>query len=262
MENSPVTCEDFSPSLLAEIRLIATDMDGTLTDQGQFTSSLIQTLETLATAGISTLIVTGRSAGWVQGIVAYLPIVGAIAENGGVFIPKSTLEPVWLVKIPEITDHRTRLAAMFTQIQATFPQLHPASDNRFRLTDWTCDLDGLSPADVQTLSHLCQAAGWGFTYSTVQCHIRLATQDKGTGLKTLLQQFFPQISPQQVVTVGDSPNDEGLFDPELFPISVGVANVQHYQDRLRYLPVWTTQAEEIHGFQELVQAIFAARQFG
>ena len=262
MENSPIPFEDFSPLELAKVRLVATDMDGTLTQGGQFTPCLVQMLEALQTAGLSTLIVTGRSAGWVQGIVAYLPVVGAIAENGGVFIPQDTLEPAWLVDMPAMHQHRAQLAAMFAQLQHRFANLQPSSDNRFRLTDWTFDIGDLRPADLQVIDQTCQAAGWGFTYSTVQCHIRPATQDKGIGLTTVLTQHFPALTAKQVVTVGDSPNDEGLFNPERFPLSVGVANVKHYRDRLRYLPTLTTQGAEVQGFQELIQGILAARSRG
>ena len=52
-------------------RLIATDMDGTLTQQGKFTASLLQSLEDLSVANIPVLIVTGRSAGWVTGLASY-----------------------------------------------------------------------------------------------------------------------------------------------------------------------------------------------
>lgn len=259
MENSPIPFEDFSPSELAQISLIATDMDGTLTQRGQFTPRLVQMLEALKVADLTTLIVTGRSAGWVQGIVAYLPVVGAIAENGGVFIPQDTLEPAWLVDVPAIDQHRAQLAAMFAQLQQRFPNLQPSSDNRFRLTDWTFDIGDLKLSDLQDIDKACQTAGWGFTYSTVQCHIRPAVQDKGVALETVLKRYFPTLSVKQVVTVGDSPNDGGLFDPQRFPFSVGVANVKHYRDRLRYLPTLTTQGAEVQGFQELVQGILAAR---
>ena len=40
------------------------------------------------------LIVTGRSAGWVSAISSLMPIVGAIAENGGLFYPSGNSEPV------------------------------------------------------------------------------------------------------------------------------------------------------------------------
>ncbi len=65
--------------------LIATDMDGTLTQRGKFTPALLQALDDLAAIGTKVLIVTGRSAGWVSGLVSYLPVAGAIAENGGLF---------------------------------------------------------------------------------------------------------------------------------------------------------------------------------
>jgi hydroxymethylpyrimidine pyrophosphatase-like HAD family hydrolase len=64
--------------LKENIRLIATDMDGTLTQNGKFTPDLLQILTKLQQANMPVLIVTGRSAGWVQAIKNYLPITGAI----------------------------------------------------------------------------------------------------------------------------------------------------------------------------------------
>jgi HAD superfamily hydrolase (TIGR01484 family) len=262
MKNSPVLLSESSPSMFAAIGLIATDMDGTLTKQGHFTPTLVRSLAALAEAQLSTLIVTGRSAGWVQGIVAYLPVAGAIAENGGIYIPKATWDLVPLVDVPDITEHRHALANRFRDLQATFPNLQPSADNRFRLTDWTFDIGDLTPLELEHIANRCAAAGWGFTYSTVQCHIRPAAQDKGVGLQQVLQRDFPQLSNQEVVTVGDSPNDEGLFDARLFPISVGVANVRHYCDRLHHVPRWITPSAEVNGFEEVVSAILAAKGGG
>jgi hypothetical protein len=67
---------------LSNIRLVATDMDGTLTRRGKFSAALLQALEDLAANDIKVLIVTGRSTGWVSGLSNLLPVVGAIAENG------------------------------------------------------------------------------------------------------------------------------------------------------------------------------------
>lgn len=56
------------------LRLIATDMDGTLTQQGKFTASLLHALEHLSAVYIPILIFTSRlSAGWVSGLATYLP---------------------------------------------------------------------------------------------------------------------------------------------------------------------------------------------
>ena len=71
---------------LSDIHLIASDVDGTLTQNGKFSSNFISTLQDLQSSGIKVLLVTGRSAGWVSALVNYLPVIGAIAENGGIFL--------------------------------------------------------------------------------------------------------------------------------------------------------------------------------
>lgn len=239
---------------LKNIRLVATDMDGTLTQQGKFTASLLQSLEDLATASIPVLIVTGRSAGWVSGLASYLPVAGAIAENGGFFYP-SQAEQVALTPILDITAHRQQLAQAFECIKAKFPQLQESADNRFRITDWTFDNQDLTLGELQSMSALCQQIGWGFTYSSIQCHIKPAPQDKAAGLLKVLHDCFPQYTPDQVITVGDSPNDETLFDAKYFPVSVGVANVLDYANQLTYQPAYLTTNTECKGFCELVQLI-------
>jgi HAD superfamily hydrolase (TIGR01484 family) len=243
---------------LAQVRLIATDMDGTLTQGGHFTVALFEALEALAQANFPVLIVTGRSAGWVQGIVSYLPVVGAIAENGGVFFPKGEDDPIALVDLPDVVAHRQQLAHFFHCLQAHWPTLQESTDNRFRITDWTFDVAGLQTTDLDGIATLCKKNGWGFTYSTVQCHIRPVEQDKAPALQTVLRQFFPHIASHQVLTVGDSPNDVGLFDPMQFPQSVGVANVQHYRDRLRHWPQFITPGAEVVGFCQVVQQLLKA----
>ncbi|NJO39911.1 MAG: HAD family phosphatase [Cyanobacteria bacterium CRU_2_1] len=239
------------------VRLIATDMDGTLTQHGKFTPALLQVLTELAANGIQVLIVTGRSAGWVNGIVSYLPVVGAIAENGGLFYQASGGEEL-LVPIFDLVEHRQQLAEMFGGLQAEFPQIQESSDNRFRITDWTFDVQGLSLEDLQQMHDRCQSAGWDFTYSTVQCHIKPLHQEKAIGLSQVLNQYFPDLTPEQIVTVGDSPNDESLFAGDRFPLAVGVANVLHYVDRLAHKPAYVTQASEVAGFCELAQLILKA----
>ena len=66
---------------LSDIRLIASDVDGTLTQNRKFSSDFISTLLDLKSAGIKVLLVTGRSAGWVNALVNYLPIEGAIYKR-------------------------------------------------------------------------------------------------------------------------------------------------------------------------------------
>jgi HAD superfamily hydrolase (TIGR01484 family) len=239
------------------LRLIATDMDGTLTQEGKFTANLLQALEELNAAKVAVLIVTGRSAGWVSGLVSYLPVVGAIAENGGIFY-QGNGECLALTPIPNLAEHRRKLAVAYQQLKLEFWQLQESDDNRFRLTDWTFDNRDLTLAQLQRLDELCSAMDWGFTYSSVQCHIKPLGQDKAIGLMQVLDKYFPDYQTKQVLTVGDSPNDASLFNPELFPLSVGVANIWDYADQLIDQPAYVTQAAEGEGFCELVRFLLSA----
>lgn len=251
---SPIS-EVLTANRLKNIRLVATDMDGTLTQQGKFTSALFQTLEALAKAGISVLIVTGRSAGWVDAVKTYLPVTGAIAENGGLFYSSDSEAPEILTPIPDLTRHRRQLAETFQFLKSQFPFIQESTDNCFRLTDWTFDVQGLAIAQLQKLGNLCQEKGWGFTYSTVQCHIKPLQQDKASSLLRVLKQHFPHLTTEQIITVGDSPNDQSLFDSSKFPLSVGVANVLHYSKQLHHKPAYVTTTAECQGFCELAQLL-------
>ena len=240
---------------LANLRLVASDMDGTLTKNGKFTPSFLRAIEKLTAANIQVLIITGRSAGWVQAIKNYLPIIGAIAENGGIFFPGMSEQPICLTPIENLTIYRQELAATFQHLKSQFPQLIESADNPFRLTDWTFDVLGLSNAELQTIEKLCLEKNYGFTYSNVQCHIKPLKQDKATGLLQALSQYFPQWEPEQILTVGDSPNDESLFDKSKFALSVGVANIMDYAEKLRHRPAYLTNNKEADGFCELVEVL-------
>ena len=239
---------------LSDIRLIASDVDGTLTQNGKFSSDFISTLLDLQSTGIKVLLVTGRSAGWVSALVNYLPVSGAIAENGGIFLKPNGTQDL-LSSVPNLSRHRILLENTFHHIKQLFPNLHPSADNQFRITDWTFDVNDLSTEDIQAISSQCQQMGWSFTYSNVQCHIKPSHQDKATGLMSVLKKYFPELNSQQVLTIGDSPNDEAMFNPDLFPISVGVANVRHYQDKMLHLPKYVTYTFEFVGFSELAKLL-------
>ncbi|MGK7920007.1 MAG: HAD-IIB family hydrolase [Trichodesmium sp.] len=254
MSLTPIS-ETVAKTDLKNIQLIATDMDGTLTKNGKFTSNLFLALESLAATKIQVLLITGRSAGWVQAIKNYLPVVGAIAENGGLFYPIHSEVPEILTSLPNIALHRQNLAEVFQYLKSQFPQISESADNQFRLTDWTFDIEDLGLSELTKMAELCQVKGYGFTYSTVQCHIKSLEQDKATGLLQVMSKYFPELTTEKIITVGDSPNDETLFNRSNFPLSAGVANIQEYADKLHYLPVYVTNKQEAEGFCELADLL-------
>ena len=243
-----------TPARLTDIRLIATDIDGTLTREGKFTTELLEAIDRVNAKGIKLLLVTGRSAGWVSAVNNYLPVAGAIAENGGLYF-NGDGDFDLMTRIESIEEHRAQLANRFWELQSRYPQIAESSDNQFRITDWTFDVAGLSDLELDEIATQCQQWGYSFTFSTIQCHIKPPHQDKGVAILQVLKQYFPQINPTQMITVGDSPNDASMFDRELFPHSVGVANIEHYITQLPHQPQYLTQLPEVAGFCELVNVL-------
>ena len=244
------------PAKLTDIQLVATDIDGTLTRDGKFTRELIESINLLNAKGIKLWLVTGRSAGWVSAVNNYLPVVGSIAENGGIYFnPDDEFD--FLTRIDRIEDHRQQLANRFWELQECYPQIQESIDNQFRITDWTFDLGGLTNLELQQIASKCEQWGYSFTFSTIQCHIKPQQQDKGVAILQVVKQYFPTLKPIQIITVGDSPNDASMFDRSLFPHSVGVANIQHYSSQLIHQPQYITKLPEVAGFCELVNSITA-----
>ena len=245
---------------LSDIRLVATDMDGTLTQAGKFTPALLQAFADLTAADMQIIVTTGRSAGWVSGLANYLPVDGAIAENGGLYYHNGEQLPVLLSSVTDLTCHRQQLKEIFQKLQQEFPNIQESADNRFRLTDWTFDVQPLQVKQLQQLGQLCAQLGWGFTYSNVQCHIKPLHQDKAAGLIQVLHDYFPHFTTEQIVTVGDSPNDESLFNPSYFKHSVGVANVREYTNQMQHHPTYITTAAEGEGFCELAAYLIKSKR--
>jgi HAD superfamily hydrolase (TIGR01484 family) len=239
---------------LHDIRLLATDIDGTLTSNDRFTPALLQAIDLINAKGIKLLLVTGRSAGWVSALNNYLPVVGAIAENGGIYFDRSGDFDL-LTSIDSIDAHRLQLADRFWELQERYPHIVESIDNQFRITDWTFNVAGLTEIELNEIAAQCDRWGYSFTFSTLQCHIKPRQQDKATGILQVLNLYFPQLKSAQIITVGDSPNDESMFDRQLFPHSVGVANIKHYERQLKHHPQYITQLPEVAGFCELVELL-------
>lgn len=244
------------PQFFQETQLICTDMDGTLTVSGQFTPKLLFTLNRLQSNNITVIIATGRSAGWCAGLALYLPgIYGVIAENGGLFYEAQQEEAPHYFHAQET---RQELETAFKALQQNFPDLKPSADNAFRRTDWTFDKGHLSVTELAQIKQQVRDHGLDLIYSSVQVHIKAPEQSKGHALQQLLRQEFPELTLEQVVTVGDSPNDQSLFEAH-FPYSVAVANIDEYWEQLAIYPNLKTTQREGHGFIELAECILKAK---
>jgi hydroxymethylpyrimidine pyrophosphatase-like HAD family hydrolase len=90
--------------------------------------------------------------------------------------------------------------------------------------------------------------GWFGDYDKLTTSLDLLSEQFG---------FDARRRADEVVFVGDSPNDSPMF--AFFPNAVGVCNVRRFADRLPAAPAWITECDGGHGFAELAQMLIDAR---
>lgn len=249
-----------------QIEVLAMDIDGTLTTSGMFSTSVLASLYRLREAGLKLILVTGRPSGWVQGLVSYLPVDAAIAENGGVIFQGAESLP-WL-RDASADDYapikdsnlRAKLETVFSALKRNHPELETTEDNCYRLSDFTFHAAGLTSEKLFALKAEVEKQECAFTWSTIHAHIMPHGQQKGAALRWLLKRMnFPSNPAVSTLTVGDSPNDATLFAPAFFPVSVGVANIEKYRHMMDFFPAEVSSKSEGDGFVEIADRLLAVK---
>ncbi|KIG16146.1 haloacid dehalogenase-like hydrolase [Enhygromyxa salina] len=242
----PRPLTELRPERLATLRVIATDVDGTLTRAGKLGSDLLEALAQLSAAGFRVIPISGRPAGEVMGLCRYLPGVSfGVAENGLLEIEPDHA-PRWLGEVPDV--ERLRVVGEHMN-QAHGAGLRLTGDAFCRLGDVAYERDGRDETELLRLRELAEAEGVHLIWSNVHVHLAAQRPDKGAGLLRLLNQRG--IDPLSVVTVGDAPNDGGLFEADRFGLTVGTADVVAQRRWFSALPEFTTAEREVDGFLAL-----------
>jgi hypothetical protein len=246
--------------VLARIRVLAADVDDTITQGGKIPGSTIACFEELEQAGVAVALVTGRPAGWAQALASYLPAVRvAVAENGLVAFAadggRTDLGP------EHGPDFFARLADNSARVRDAFG-LSVTPDDTFRLFERAFVRPASFDAAALAQSGRLVDDGFEVMASSIHIHVRPSGWGKAQGLLAALAPLDPvacAVPDELVLFVGDSSNDRSLF-ARLRRTSVGVRNVIHYLDELgEDRPAYVTQAESAQGFAEVARALLAAR---
>ncbi len=80
---------DAAASEFANVRLVLTDMDDTLTFKGRLAARTYAALERLEAAGVRVVPITAAPAGWCDQMIRMWPISAVIGENGGFCFTRS-----------------------------------------------------------------------------------------------------------------------------------------------------------------------------
>lgn len=233
--------------------MVATDVDGTLTRAGALDPEVVIGIADLVRAGVEVLLVSGRAAGEIVGLVRYLPGVRrGIAENGLVLLVPDE-PPQWLGPTP----NRDALKAVAMRLNERGAGLRLAPDDPFRLGDVAYERDARSDEALEELAQAAHDEGAHMIWSSVHVHFTPSRPDKGTAVAELARR--DGFDPRRILTIGDAPNDAGLFAPDRFGMTVGTADVSAHRDHFEHLPEYVTSKPEGAGFMEVVSALLAAR---
>ena len=252
---------ELGPEAVQAIRYVLLDIDDTLTTDGHLEAAAYGALERLQRAGLYVIPVTGRPAGWCDHIARMWPVAAVVGENGAFWFrydrTRRRLRQQFWSPPEERSAARARLAELQRDILAAVPGSALASDQPYRVADLAIDVredvSPLSDSAIDRIVAMFHAAGAQAKVSSIHVNGWFGSYDKLAMTQRLLEREFgcgPDAQRKHVTFIGDSPNDQPMFAH--FPLSVGVANVRAWLDRLTTPPAYVTTRAAGAGFVEFV----------
>jgi HAD superfamily hydrolase (TIGR01484 family) len=259
---------EFSIEGRRKVRVVLSDIDDTLTENGRLPARAYAALERLKAAGFIVAPITGRPAGWCDLIARQWPVDGVVGENGAFYFHYDDATRRLTRRYAKAAEHRRSDAARLDEIRAAVlaevPGAAVASDQAYRdadlAIDFCEDVPRLSKAAVSRIAAIFERFGATAKISSIHVNGWFGGYDKLSTTRLFLAECFGidiDREPESVVFSGDSPNDSPMFG--FFAASVGVANVLDFKDELASPPGFVTAGRTAEGFAELADALIAAR---
>lgn len=251
------------------VRFVLMDIDDTLTREGKLLASSYGALWALKRAGLAVVPVTGRPAGWCDLIAREWPVDGVVGENGALaFWEERDADdrPVLrqLFDPRAVRNDHPVIAKVKARALAEVPGLRVAKDQFARIFDLALDFAEEDPIltleEARRVAAIAEAEGAVAKVSSIHVNVWMGRYDKLSMAERFLSERFgwdPGSGLDQVVFVGDSPNDEPMF--ARFPMACGVANVRRYGGLMKDLPAFVSEAECGDGFAEIANTLLDAR---
>jgi hydroxymethylpyrimidine pyrophosphatase-like HAD family hydrolase len=196
------------------------------------------------------------------------PVKGVIGENGAFYFSydrtQNRMNRVYLLTEEERREGQRRLKTIRRRVLTEVPGCRISADQPYRIADLAIDFrEDVEPLSKEDIRKICQIAGEeGATYKVSSIHVNCwyGDHNKVACLKRFLQDFASQsfeAAQSSIVFVGDSPNDEPMFQE--LEHSIAVANIKHFLSDLQYYPTYITTQEAAEGFTEAVEVILRKR---
>ncbi|WP_420342178.1 HAD-IIB family hydrolase [Paenirhodobacter sp.] len=261
--------DDLDPAILSRCVAVLTDIDDTLTTDGQLPAAAYAALERLAQAGLAVVPITGRPAGWCDMIARFWPVAGVVGENGAFYFAYDREARVMRQRFFATPDerraNRARLDALRERILDAVPGAGIASDQLYREADLAIDfcedVPALPPDQVQRILDLFAEAGAVAKLSSIHVNGWFGSYDKLSMTRIFARDVLGldiDAARDSIIFAGDSPNDGPMFG--FFPNGCGVANVREFAPGSFTPPAFVAPSEGGAGFVEIAERILSARR--
>ncbi|RZL87791.1 MAG: HAD-IIB family hydrolase [Variovorax sp.] len=245
---------------------VFTDIDDTLTTEGEVTPDALAAMAALKAAGLHLVAITGRPVGWSERFAATWPLDAIVAENGAVaLLPSSSGAPSKRYQQDSAMRERNfaRMQAVLARIEREIPGARRATDSPGRECDIAIDhseFTQLGDAQIAAVVALMKSEGMHATVSSIHINGWYGEHNKLEGARWIVRELWERSLDDEMdrwAYVGDSTNDALMF--EHFAHSVGVANVRRFEDALSHPPRYVAHGERGAGFAEVAAAVLDAR---
>jgi HAD superfamily hydrolase (TIGR01484 family) len=245
-----------------------TDIDDTITTEGQLPAAAYGALERLHDAGLKVVPITGRPAGWCDMVARFWPVDGVVGENGAFYFrydhTARKMIRHFAANPAERAGNRRKLEALGERILREVPGAAIASDQLYREADLAIDfcedVEPLPPQAIDRIVALFHEAGAVAKVSSIHVNGWFGQYDKLSMTRVFVRDALGldlEAAKRKFVFCGDSPNDEPMF--RFFPYGCGVANVRDFTSRMEALPAFVSEARGGEGFVEIANRILSAR---
>jgi len=264
--SGPLPISALESADLRGLKGVFCDIDDTLTWEGRLIPAAFAALAELQAQGLRVIPITGRPAGWVDHIARMWPVDGVVGENGGLwfFMADGKLQRRFLQAHDVRAHNRAKLDSLATDILKAVPGSALASDQAYRALDLAIDFcEDVAPlprSEINRIVEEFEKIGATCKVSSIHVNGWFGDFDKSAGCAQFLKERFGEDLSQEssnYIFFGDSANDEPLF--RTFPLSVGVANVADFLDRMEFGPSYITRGNGGHGFAEGIERILSLR---
>ena len=261
--------ENVTPAECARIRGVLFDIDDTFTHGGRMLPEAFQALWDLHEAGLVTVPITGRPAGWCDHFARMWPVDGVVGENGAFYYhydrEAGKLRQRYVFTPEQAAHRRGELEAIKDEVLRRVPAAGVASDQPFRLFDLAIDFrEDIQPLSESEIDEICRIfSEHQATYKISSIHVNgwFGDYNKLSTAMLFLKERFNMEAEEAVhcmLFAGDSPNDEPMF--EALELTVGVANIRHFSHKMQHLPKYVTVGSGGHGFAEMARTILEKRK--